>query len=74
MKNYLSIYLNSVIENPSFDSQTKERLITPKSKFGSKPVVSDKFIKHLCESGLSEKVMQFNDFKENTLVKKNKWS
>ena len=33
VKNYLSIYLNSVINNPSFDSQTKERLITPKSKF-----------------------------------------
>ncbi len=70
IKNHLSLYLNSVIENPSFDSQTKERLITPKSKFGSKPIVSDKFIKKLCDSGLSEKVMQFNDYKENNLNKK----
>ena len=37
VKGYLSIYLNCVIENPSFDSQAKERLITPKSKFGSQP-------------------------------------
>ena len=70
VKNYLSVYINSVIENPSFDSQTKERLITPKSKFGSKPVVSQKFIKKLCDSGLTEKVLQFSDFKDNTLLKK----
>tara|TARA_B100001094_G_scaffold105859_3_gene101988 strand:+ start:1006 stop:4347 length:3342 start_codon:yes stop_codon:yes gene_type:complete len=70
VKNYLSIYLNCIIENPSFDSQAKERLITPKSKFGSKPEIDDKFIKNLCESGLSEKVMQFSDFKETTLAKK----
>ena len=70
VKNYLSIYLNSVIENPSFDSQAKERLITPKSKFGSKPELNDKFIKKICESGLTEKVLQFSDFKDKTLAKK----
>jgi len=70
VKNYLSVYLNSVIENPSFDSQTKERLITPKSKFGSQPVINDKFIKKICDNGLSEKVMQFSDFKDKTLAKK----
>tara|TARA_Y100000590_G_scaffold411507_1_gene505627 strand:- start:1127 stop:4474 length:3348 start_codon:yes stop_codon:yes gene_type:complete len=70
VKNYLSVYLNCIIENPNFDSQAKERLITPKSKFGSKPEMNDKFIKEICESGLSEKVMQFSEFKENTLAKK----
>ena len=28
------------------------------------------FIKKLCDSGLSEKVLQFNDYKENNLNKK----
>ena len=71
VKGYLSIYLNCVIENPSFDSQAKERLITPKSKFGSQPEISDKFIKNLCDgAGLSEKVMQFSEFKDKTLAKK----
>ncbi len=70
VKNYLSIYLNCVIENPSFDSQAKERLITPKSKFGSQPSIDEKMIKKACDSGLSEKVMQFSDFKENSLTKK----
>lgn len=71
VKNYLSIYLNCVIENPSFDSQAKERLITPKSKFGSQPEINDKFIKNLCDNaGLSQKVMQFSEFKDKTLAKK----
>ena len=70
VKNYLSIYLNCVIENPSFDSQAKERLITPKSKFGSKPEIDEKMIKKACDSGLSEKVMQFSDFKDKSLTKK----
>ena len=71
VKGYLSIYLNCVIENPSFDSQAKERLITPKSKFGSQPEISDKFIKSLCDGGgLSEKVMQFSEFKDKSLAKK----
>ena len=71
VKNYISVYLNCIIENPSFDSQAKERLITPKSKFGSKPEINDKFIKNLCDGGgLSEKVMQFSDFKEKNLAKK----
>ena len=70
VKNYISVYINSVIENPSFDSQTKERLITPKSKFGSSPEINDKFIKKICDKGLSEKVLQFADFKEKSLSKK----
>ncbi|MBF76254.1 hypothetical protein CMK20_19000 [Candidatus Poribacteria bacterium] len=70
VKNYLSIYLNSIIENPSFDSQTKERLITPKSKFGSMPQITDKYVKEICDSGLSEKVLQFSEFKEKTAAKK----
>ena len=70
VKNYLSIYLNCVIENPSFDSQMKERMTTPKSKFGSMPEITDKFIKQICESGLSERVLQYTEFKENKEVKK----
>jgi DNA topoisomerase-2 len=70
IKNHLCIYLNCVIEDPSFSSQIKDTLITPKSKFGSKPEISDKFIKDLCDSGLSEKILQFSEFKEKSLAKK----
>ena len=71
IKNYLRLFVDSVIENPSFDSQTKERLITPQSKFGSKPIINDKFIKQIVDkTDLVEKVIQFSEFKLNKESKK----
>ena len=65
IKNYLKVFLNSTIENPGFDSQTKERLITAPGKFGSKPVLNDKFIKKVIGLGLVDKVLSFAEFKDN---------
>ena len=71
IKNYLHIFINSVIENPSFDSQTKERLITTQSKFGSTAVISDKFIKQIADKlDIVSKVISFTEFKLNKEVKK----
>ena len=39
------IFVNSLIENPTFDSQTKETLTLPSSKFGTKPTLSEEFLK-----------------------------
>ena len=41
-----------------------------KSKFGSKPIVSDKFLKSVCDYGLTDKVLQFAEFKDNTMMKR----
>ena len=70
IKNYLKIFVNSTIENPSFDSQTKERLITSPGKFGSKPVISDKFFKKILTLGIVDKVISFAEFKDNKNAKK----
>ena len=70
LKNYLKVFINSTIENPSFDSQTKERLITAPSKFGSKPVISDKLFKKILTLGIVDKVLSFAEFKENKQAKK----
>lgn len=45
IKNHMWIFVNSLIENPTFDSQTKETLTLPTSKFGSKPTFSEDFMK-----------------------------
>ena len=72
IKNYIKLFINCIIEDPSFDSQSKERLITTQTKFGSKPIISDKFIKKICESlDLVDKVLSFTEFKENKNLKKN---
>jgi len=66
IKRYLSVYVNSVIENPSFSSQTKEKLITTPSKFGSKPEFCKKFLKELANyDELIEKILDANSKKES---------
>jgi DNA topoisomerase II len=45
VKNHMWIFVNALIENPTFDSQTKETLTLPASKFGTKPSLSEDFMK-----------------------------
>jgi DNA topoisomerase-2 len=45
IKNHMWIFVNCLIENPTFDSQTKETLTLPASKFGSRPSLSEDFMK-----------------------------
>jgi DNA topoisomerase-2 len=40
IKNHMWIFVNALIENPTFDGQTKENLTLPASKFGSKPTIT----------------------------------
>ena len=70
IKEQLMLFVNSVIENPSFDSQTKECLNTPQSKFGSKCVVSDKFIEKLAKMGVMDAALSLNEIKQNKAAKK----
>ena len=39
------IFVNALIENPAFDSQTKETLTLKSSQFGSKCELSEDFVK-----------------------------
>jgi len=45
VKGHMWVFVNAVIENPTFDSQTKEQLTLTASKFGSKPVITEEFMK-----------------------------
>eukprot|EP00300_Choanocystis_sp_HF-7_P010497 c16978_g1_i3.p1 GENE.c16978_g1_i3~~c16978_g1_i3.p1 ORF type:complete len:168 (-),score=35.33 c16978_g1_i3:66-569(-) len=47
IKNHLWVFVNSLIENPAFDSQTKETLTTRPASFGSKCELSEKFLKQV---------------------------
>ena len=70
IKEQLMIFLNCVIENPSFDSQSKEFMNTPVSKFGSKCEVSDKLIDRLAKMGVMESAISLNEVKESKASKK----
>ena len=70
-KEQLMLFLNCIIENPAFDSQTKDCMNTPVSKFGSKCEVSDKFIEKLAKMGVMESAIALNEVKANKAAKKN---
>ncbi|XP_077544092.1 DNA topoisomerase 2-alpha-like [Haemaphysalis longicornis] len=63
VKDYLWIFVNCLIENPTFDSQTKENMTLPAKKFGSKCELSDKFCTQMLKSGVVESVMSWVTFK-----------
>ncbi len=63
-------FINATIENPSFDTQTKESLMTPVRDFGSKPAVSAKFIAQLEKIGLMDEAQQLMDAKLHKDAKK----
>jgi DNA topoisomerase-2 len=70
VKSYLMVFIKASIVNPTFDSQSKETLTTPASKFGSKAEVSDNLIAKLAKSELAEKVMNIVDSTMEKALKK----
>ena len=48
IKNHLWVFINCLIENPTFDSQTKENMTLRSKAFGSTCDFSEKFIKQVC--------------------------
>merc|ERR1719161_544453 len=57
VKNHLWIFVNCLIENPAFDSQTKETLTTKASQFGSSCELPDKLLKQVMKSGIVENIL-----------------
>lgn len=59
IKNHLWVFVNALIENPSFDSQTKETLTTKTIKFGSSYDLRDSTIQKVVKSGVVDNILQF---------------
>lgn len=51
LKDAVTFFVNATIVNPSFDSQTKETLTTPATKFGSRFAISPAFVTKLSKEG-----------------------
>ena len=71
IKEQLILFLRCDVENPAFDSQTKDYMNTPSSKFGSKCDVSDKFIEKVAKMGVMDAACALTEVKENKAAKKN---
>lgn len=63
IKDHVWVFVNCLIENPTFDSQTKENMTLQAKKFGSKCELSDKFYSQVLKCGVVEAVMSWLTFK-----------
>ncbi|CAJ0626508.1 16528_t:CDS:2 [Entrophospora sp. SA101] len=77
IKNHIWIFINCLIENPAFDSQTKENMTLKQSSYGSKCIIDDDFIKKVIKTGILEDIMsdlkskQAQELKKTDGVKRN---
>ena len=70
IKEQLMLFLRCDIENPSFDSQTKDYMNTPSNKFGSSCSISDSFIEKVAKMGVMDLACSLTEAKENKAAKK----
>ena len=71
IKDNIFIFVRATIENPSFDSQIKEYLTTPATKFGSKYDAEEKFIETLIKkTNIVERATKLSEFKDNLNLQK----
>ncbi|KPA85188.1 DNA topoisomerase ii [Leptomonas pyrrhocoris] len=60
---HIFLFLNCLIENPGFDSQTKETLNTTKIKFGSTCDLPNSLIDYIVNSGIVERSVEMANSK-----------
>lgn len=70
IKEQIMLFLRCDIDNPSFDSQTKDYMTTPISSFGSSCEVSEKFIDKIAKMGVMDAACALTEVKEIKQVKK----
>jgi len=70
IKDNLLVFVNCLIENPTFSSQTKENHVTKVGKFGSKCELSEDFIKKTDKLGITANVIDIAKAKETKALSK----
>ena len=70
IRNHIFLFVNCLIVNPSFTSQTKEQLTTKHTQFGSKCAVSDEFLKKIAKTEVVANILQFAQTKADQILKK----
>ena len=64
VKDNLLVFVRCLIENPSFESQTKDRLTTRYNKFGSSLTVGEDIIKQIVKLGVADNVLAIANAKD----------
>ncbi len=69
IKEQIFLFVRCVIENPAFDSQTKDYMNTPVASFGSTCEISDKFIEKAAKLGIMDAACALTDVKTAKTIK-----
>ena len=70
IKEQLLLFLRCDIENPTFDSQTKDFMNLASAKFGSSCTVGDTFIENIAKMGVMDVACSLTEAKENKSIAK----
>ena len=74
VKNNMFLFVNCLIENPAFTSQTKEQLTTKVSQFGGKPsekiAISEQFINKILKTSIVDKIRSIANANEDKALQK----
>lgn len=74
VRNNMFLFINCLIENPAFTSQTKEQLTTRVSQFGGKTsekvVISDQFINRILKTSIVDKIRSIAEANEDKALQK----
>ena len=66
----ITLFLICSIEDPTFNSQVKDKLTRKVNEFGSKCELSQEFIDKFAKTGIVDEVMSIAEFRENKELKK----
>jgi DNA topoisomerase-2 len=71
IKQFLCVFVRAIIENPSFDSQTKDTLTSQAKTFGSAAKLSDVFLKSAASKkiGVVDQILALSAFKSRKIGK-----
>ena len=61
IKGHMWVFINCLIENPSFDSQTKENMTLKTKSFGSTCSLTDKFIKQALSEIMDQDAVEVDE-------------
>ncbi|KAF2840027.1 type II DNA topoisomerase [Patellaria atrata CBS 101060] len=70
IRNHIFLFVNCLIVNPAFTSQTKEQLTTKATQFGSKPELNEKFLKQIIGTEVMQNIQHFAQQKADQILKK----
>lgn len=70
LRNHIFIFINCLVNNPAFASQTKEQMTTKVSQFGSKCNLGDEFLKKIAKSEAIQNIIDFAEKKADKMMAK----